>query len=156
MDSELVMAPESVRIAAMKILGIRQMPSTAIEMCHDQCAGEWMTASDEQGKQELQVYCPDRLREFVTQMPKRSQHLLAKTLPEPVGYWGVQSAFAPCQEKALVQWQRRTASTLCADRRSCSWPKLDASMPRSGPSPARAPRSWPTIAARRVAQNNRK
>lgn len=86
-------APENVRIAATLILYTGQRPSAAIAMRRDQIDGEWMVVIDEKGGKELSVYCPDKLRAFVADLPTRGAHFIAKTLRQAVGYDGVEKAF---------------------------------------------------------------
>lgn len=93
MVKSLATAPENVRIAATLILYTGQRPSAAIAMRRDQIEGEWMVVVDEKGGKELSVYCPDKLRTFVTELPKRGEHFIAKNLREAVGYDGVEKAF---------------------------------------------------------------
>ena len=62
-------------------------------MRHDQFQGEWMIVRDEKGKQELEVYCPERLRTFIEALPCQGQYVLAKNLTEPLGYHSVERSF---------------------------------------------------------------
>lgn len=62
-------------------------------MRRDQFHGEWMIIRDEKSDQELEVYCPDRLRAFNEGLPKRGQYVLAKNRTEPLGYGAVERSF---------------------------------------------------------------
>ncbi|MEO9896932.1 MAG: hypothetical protein ABJD13_05650 [Paracoccaceae bacterium] len=57
-----------------------------------------MTARDEKGKQNLEVYCPHQLRESIVGIPKEGQHMLPKNLTEPLTYHAV--------EKSFSEWRR--------------------------------------------------
>jgi hypothetical protein len=87
-------APFRVKVLANLILGTGQRPGAAVAMRHDQFRGEWMTVRDEKGKQDLEVYCPHQLRDFVAKIPKEGQHLLPKNLTEPLTYHAVEKAFS--------------------------------------------------------------
>ncbi|RKT30339.1 phage integrase family protein [Roseovarius halotolerans] len=93
MVAKLDTAPERVQITARLILGTGQRPNAAIMMRHDQFQGEWMIVRDEKGKQELEVYCPERLRTFIEALPCQGQYVLAKNLTEPLGYHSVERSF---------------------------------------------------------------
>jgi len=93
MVAKLDSAPERVQITARLILGTGQRPNAAITMRHNQFQGEWMIVRDEKGKQELEVYCPDRLRAFIEALPRQGQYVLAKNLTEPMGYNAVERSF---------------------------------------------------------------
>ncbi|MDD9727559.1 tyrosine-type recombinase/integrase [Roseovarius sp. SK2] len=98
MVRQLDSAPERVQIAARLILGTGQRPNAAITMQQDQFHGETMTVRDEKGKQEIEVYCPKSLREFVGELPRRGKYILAKNLTEPMGYNPVEKAFRTCRD----------------------------------------------------------
>jgi len=86
-------APSEVRTAAELILGTGQRPSAAIKMRHDAFQGEFMQVMDEKRNEPFEIYCPERLRAFVSDLPKQGAFLLAKNLTEPVGYDAVEKRF---------------------------------------------------------------
>jgi hypothetical protein len=73
-------APDRVKVLARIILGKGQRPGAAVAMRRDQFKGEWMTVRDEKGNQDIVVYCPQPLREFIDGLRIEGQHLLPKTL----------------------------------------------------------------------------
>lgn len=93
MVKALADAPEQVRTAAELILGTGQRPNAAITMRRDQFQGEWMTVTDEKGDKEFEVFCPERLREYVASLPARGAHVLPKNLTEPMGYHAIETRF---------------------------------------------------------------
>ena len=93
MVEELSDAPVRVQVLARLILGTGQRPGAAVGMRHDQFEGEWMIVKDEKGKQSLEVYCPQQLREFIDCLPIEGEHLLAKNLTEPLTYQAVETTF---------------------------------------------------------------
>lgn len=93
MVKALTSAPDRVQILARLILGTGQRPGAAVAMRRDQFQGEWMIVRDEKGKKELEVYCPQPLREFVESLPITGKHLLPKNLTEPLTYQAVETTF---------------------------------------------------------------
>lgn len=57
-----------------------------------------MSVRDEKGKQNLEVYCPQQLREFISDVPKEGQHLLPKNITEPLSYHAVEKSFSKWRE----------------------------------------------------------
>ncbi|ETX14321.1 hypothetical protein OCH239_04345 [Roseivivax halodurans JCM 10272] len=64
----------------------------------DQFNGEYMTVVDEKGDQELEVYCPTFLREYIATLSVAGSHLIPKNLREPLGYDAVEKAFRKWRE----------------------------------------------------------
>ncbi|MGJ8595355.1 tyrosine-type recombinase/integrase [Sulfitobacter sp.] len=93
MVGKLADAPMRVQVLARLILGTGQRPGAAVGMRRDQFEGEWMVVRDEKGKQKLEVYCPQPLREFIADLPIEGQHLLPKNLTEPLTYQAVETTF---------------------------------------------------------------
>lgn len=93
MVAKLDEAPESVRTAAELILGTGQRPNAAIMMERGQFRGEWVEVLDEKGGERFEIYCHPKLRAYVEGLPKRGQHVLAKTLRQPLGYDAIEKAF---------------------------------------------------------------
>ena len=93
MVEALVNAPDRVQILGRLILGTGQRPGAAVAMRRNQFQGEWMIVRDEKGKKELEVYCPQSLREFVEGLPINGKHLLPKNLTEPLTYQAVETTF---------------------------------------------------------------
>jgi len=91
-------APDDLRITAELMLGTGQRPNAAITMRRDHFSGEWMTVRDEKGAADLEVYCPERLRAFVADLPRRGVYLLAKNLTQPKGYDAVERTFRKWRE----------------------------------------------------------
>ncbi|MBO9430568.1 tyrosine-type recombinase/integrase [Sulfitobacter sp. R18_1] len=98
MVAKLDTAPDNVQTAAHLILGTGQRPNAAICMTHDQFKGETMFVLDEKGGELFETFCPKRLREFVSGLPRRGEYLLAKNLREPVGYSAIEKAFRAWRE----------------------------------------------------------
>lgn len=86
-------APDRVQVLARLILRTGQRPGAAVSMRRDQFEGDWMIVRDEKGKQNLEVYCPQQLREFIDRLPINGQHLLPKNLTEPLTYQAVETTF---------------------------------------------------------------
>lgn len=79
MVAQLESAPATVRSAAMLILGTLQRPNAAMSMRYGQFDGEWMFVYDEQGKKWREVYCPDDLRDYLSELPRNGIHVLPRT-----------------------------------------------------------------------------
>lgn len=94
MVDALLGAPERVQVLARVILGTGQRPGAAVAMRRDQIQGEWMIVRDDKGKQDLEVYCPQQLREFIDQLPIKGHHLLPKNLTAPLTYFAVEKTFS--------------------------------------------------------------
>ena len=93
MVEKLEEAPETVRTAAELILGTGQRPNAAITMERGQFRDEWVEVLDEKGGERFEIYCHPKLRAYVEALPKRGQHILAKTLRQPLGYDAIEKAF---------------------------------------------------------------
>lgn len=93
MINALPLAPFAVQAAAELILGTGQRPSAAIAMRHDDFTGDEMWVVDEKNDERFQVFCPDRLRDFVASIKKAGAYLLPKNLTQPLGYSAVEKQF---------------------------------------------------------------
>ena len=91
--NKLDSAPENVRTVAELILGTGQRPNAAINMERGQFRGEWVEVLDEKNGERFEIYCHPKLRNYIEALPKRGQHVLAKTLREPLGYDAIEKAF---------------------------------------------------------------
>nr|WP_321510363.1 tyrosine-type recombinase/integrase [uncultured Celeribacter sp.] len=54
--------------------------------------GEFVSVVQEKTGAKIQVYCPARLREYLSTLPRSGQHILAKNLTQPIGKRQVQKA----------------------------------------------------------------
>lgn len=90
---KLTEAPITVRSAAELILGTGQRPNAAIQMRRDQFQGEWMTVTDEKGRDVYEVFCPKPLRAYLDSLPISGAHVIPKNLTQPLGYDSVEKAF---------------------------------------------------------------
>lgn len=86
-------APERVRLAAALIIGTGQRPGAAIAMRWDQFQGDWMTVVDDKADEELEVYCPQSLQAALATFERSGEHVLSKSLREPLGYDSVEKTF---------------------------------------------------------------
>lgn len=86
-------APENVRTVAELILGTGQRPGAAISMKFSQFHEEWVEVQDEKGNDTFEVYCPKKLRDFLTSLPRRSEYVIAKNPTQPLGYSAVEKEF---------------------------------------------------------------
>jgi hypothetical protein len=93
MVSAIHSAPIDVQTTVELILGTGQRPNAAINMRHDDFAGEEMEVMDEKGRQRWKVYCPSRLRSFIASQPKRGAYVLAKNLTQAKGYDAIENQF---------------------------------------------------------------
>ncbi|PIE10017.1 MAG: hypothetical protein CSA72_10405 [Rhodobacterales bacterium] len=93
MVEKLDTAPENVQTAAQIILGTGQRPGAAIKMRWSDFDGEWMTVVDEKSNKEMVVFCPPKLRAYISGLSKRGRHLLAKDLITPLSYDAVEKPF---------------------------------------------------------------
>ena len=92
-------APEAVRTTAMLILCTGQRPGAAVAMTHNQFQGEYMTVLDEKADTLFEVFCPEDLRTYLADVPKRGKHVLAKNLTQPIGYDAVEKSFRTWRKK---------------------------------------------------------
>ncbi len=86
-------AEPELQAACELILGTGQRPNAAIQMEFSAFDGDWMTLTDEKSADTFEVYCPDRLRAFITGRPKRGRFVIAKNLAEPLGYNAIEHRF---------------------------------------------------------------
>lgn len=98
MIEALPKAHPDVQTAAELILGTGQRPGAAIEMRFADFSGEWMSVLDEKTDTRLEVYCPERLRNFVAARSKSGAHILAKNLTQPLGYNSIEARFRKWRE----------------------------------------------------------
>ncbi|MEM1363602.1 MAG: hypothetical protein AAGF94_18150 [Pseudomonadota bacterium] len=93
MVDKLSEAPEVVEIAARLILGTGQRPAAAILMERSHFNGDYMSMLDEKSDTRFDVFCPPKLRAFISALPHRGTFILGKNLTEPMGYNTVEKAF---------------------------------------------------------------
>lgn len=53
-----------------------------------------MIVTDEKSDEEFEVFCPDRLRNFIANRPSTGKHVLAKNLTQPLGYGAIEKRFS--------------------------------------------------------------
>ncbi|TNJ46817.1 tyrosine-type recombinase/integrase [Phaeobacter sp. B1627] len=80
------------RVCVMR--GTGQRPGPAVAMRFDQFSDHYMKVTDEKGGQSFEIYGPEFLREYVSSLPKKGAHLMARNLTQPLGYDAVQKKFA--------------------------------------------------------------
>ena len=90
---KLIDAPEVVRTACYLILNMGQTPGAAIAMKHSDFHGEWMNVSDEKGDKSFDIYCPQQLRNYISNLSKWGDYVLARNLREPMGYNIIEKSF---------------------------------------------------------------
>ncbi|SES21808.1 Phage integrase family protein [Tranquillimonas rosea] len=90
---EVEFAPDDVRIAAELIQGTGQRPSAAIQTPRSALQDEWITVVDEKGDSTFDIYCPERLRVLIENLPPGKRHVLAKNELEHLSYDDVEKAF---------------------------------------------------------------
>lgn len=86
-------APPVVRSAFHLIVGTGQRPGAAIAMTWGAFSGDVMTVIDEKADTSFPTFCPPALRAFLATVPKAGEHIIAKTLREPLGYDAVEKRF---------------------------------------------------------------
>lgn len=91
-------APDTVRIAGGLIRFTGQRPSAAIGMLKSSFKGDWVTVVDEKGDEIFPIYCPERLRKIVEDLPVGPRHVLAKSNTAPLSYSAVEKAFSVWRE----------------------------------------------------------
>ena len=86
-------ADPTVQAAAELILGTGQRPSAAIKMRRSDFNGEYMIVSDDKSDDQYEIYCPERLRSFISERPNTGKYILSKNLTEGLGYNAVEHRF---------------------------------------------------------------
>jgi len=85
---------EDIALTAMHLgCGTGQRPGDLVAMEESHFDGEYMAVVQEKTSERLWVYCPQRLRDFLAQRPKKGRFILAKNLTEPMTYNTVEKAF---------------------------------------------------------------
>jgi integrase len=70
--------------------GTGQRIGDVVKMEWSDFDGEYMQVTQEKTGSRIWIYCPKRLRDFLSSTPKRGKHLLAKNLTQPVSKRRVQ------------------------------------------------------------------
>lgn len=81
-------------------VGTGQRPDDCCMMKWDQYDGEFIEVMQEKTGELLWVACPQELRGYLNQLPKRGDYILAKNLRHPLGYDAVYKRFSAAREKA--------------------------------------------------------
>lgn len=73
-------------------VGTGQRIGDCCAMAWDDFDGEFMNVVQEKTGAKISVYCPQRLRDYLANLPKRGRHILARNLTQPIGKRAVQKA----------------------------------------------------------------
>lgn len=79
-------APEDVSILGEIILWTGQRPNAAAIMKWSDVTPERMTVLDEKRRERFDVHTPEGFWEFLQGLPRKGEHIIAKTLRSPVGH----------------------------------------------------------------------
>lgn len=73
-------------------IGTGQRLGDCVAMRWEDFDGEYMSVVQQKTGAKIDVYCPTRLQAYLTALPRRGAHILAKTATEPLGKRQVQKA----------------------------------------------------------------
>jgi integrase len=80
------------RIAFELAIGTGQRLGDCIKMRWEDFDGEYMKVVQEKTGADLWIYCPTRLQSFLSSLPRKGTHIMAKTASQPLGKRQVQLA----------------------------------------------------------------
>lgn len=114
----------TARIVYELAIGTGQRLGNCIAMKWDDFDGEFMKVVQEKTGNKIQVFCPARLRNFLSSVPKVGRHILAKNLTEHIGKRQVQKGVEDVRKdigvfsgegRLVPHGWRYTAATQLAD-----------------------------------------
>lgn len=79
--------------------GTGQRIGDCCAMMWDDFDGEFMSVVQEKTGAKISIYCPQRLRDYLTNLPKRGRYILARNLTQPIGKRAAQKAIEEVREK---------------------------------------------------------
>lgn len=73
-------------------IGTGQRIGDCVSMRWDDFDGQYMKVLQEKTRQPLEVYCPERLRTYLSSLKKQGTHILPRNLTQPIGKRAAQKA----------------------------------------------------------------
>lgn len=105
-------------------IGTGQRLGDCIAMKWSSFDGEFMSVTQEKTRTPLQIYCPERLQNYLASLPREGAYILAKNLRQPLTKSTVQKAVQPVQtalevkggpDRLVIHGWRYTAAKQLAD-----------------------------------------